>query len=521
VADDDYVTDPNEQLATNYTVQPRAYGYDPANDHPNRDPPLVKFPEWAMGAMAQPGSYDQSPAFPAVQAPQPSMGEVLSVEASPFGRPPGTDYPQTPIERGLATVGNYLTSGPDTDALSRRTIEVARKSARGEPLTDDDQQVMNWAGSLGSGFVGSVKPVRMGALADFRSPLPEPPVTAPADAPTLFDYSRVHEVPDVPQFDLPRYDPPRGVSDRMAALISNKKVENQMLGYLEQGKSIGQAPYFYYNEPLRQAFISELGQQQGQTNFAKYMDYVAATSPRSKVPENARNASYYYVNDLQGAPAPNVGDPIAPGYGHMAQKLHQSNVNQLMTEGGWDVFKNPKPASFSQNLQGNFAPITADAHAVKLPAMLAKDPRFLATSYKAEKGAPMIYPQRMLASGEMSMKQLLDEPTLWESQPRANEYPAFEQYYKRLASKAGFDAPAMAQASGWAAGGPTTGLGSVAGDPFMRAVEARANLTAAKRGITPQEALSQFIRGKAPLLSIGGAAAIGSLAAPNYQPQEY
>jgi hypothetical protein len=58
-----------------------------------------------------------------------------------------------------------------------------------------------------------------------------------------------------------------------------------------------------------------------------------------------------------------------------------------------------------------------------------------------------------------------------------------------------------------------TGLGSVAGDPFMRADENRAIKTAAERGITPAEALSQMMRGKAPLLGIGGAAAMGGLAA--------
>jgi hypothetical protein len=31
----------------------------------------------------------------------------------------------------------------------------------------------------------------------------------------LFDLSRLHEVPNVPQFDLPRYAPPRGIPTRV------------------------------------------------------------------------------------------------------------------------------------------------------------------------------------------------------------------------------------------------------------------------------------------------------------------
>ena len=87
-----------------------------------------------------------------------------------------------------------------------------------------------------------------------------------------------------------------------------------------------------------------------------------------------------------------------------------------------------------------------------------------------------------------------------------------EQYYKRLAREAEL-APGQGQAAAWAGGGGITGLGSVAGDPFMRSVENRAIKTAKERGISPAEALSQMMRGKAPLLGYGGAAVMGGLAA--------
>jgi hypothetical protein len=328
---------------------------------------------------------------------------------------------------------------------------------------------------------------------------------------TMFDYSKIHDVPDVKQFDLPRYDPKRGVSERVQSLIANKDVERQMHDYIQKGKDIN-AQTFYYNEPLRQAFVSELGKDKGQKGFERYMDYVAGSSPRSDVETNARNASYYYWLEKQGMPVPPQGGKNPQPYGHMAQNLHRENAEKIRSGEYFDVINNPKPLSFSQNLQGNFAPVTVDAHAFKLPAMLARDPKFIAGSIKLEKGQPTINPSKMLASGEISMDDAFKRPVFWAARPNPNEYGAMEQYYKRLAAEAGMT-PGQTQAAAWAGGGPITGLESVAGDPFMRSVENRAIKTAAERGISPEEALSRMMRGKAPLLGLGGAGMLGGVAA--------
>jgi hypothetical protein len=332
--------------------------------------------------------------------------------------------------------------------------------------------------------------------------------------PTLFNYSRLNEVPNVSQFDLPRYDPPRGVSARVQDLVNNDDVAQKMLDMMQRGREIG-GDTFYGTEPLRDAFMQELGRDKGQAGFARYMDFASGASPRSKVPENARNASYYYVLDAQGKPMPAIGDANPQPYGHLAQRLHQQNANTI-ADGGWDVFRNPKPPSFSQNLQGNLRPVTVDAHAFKAPAMLSEDPRFLQGSFKPGKDLPTINPSKMFASGKLSMEDALKEPTYWAARPNANEYMAMEDYYKRLSRAAGFPEPGVAQAAGWSGGGEMTGLGSPAGDPFIRAVENRANITADARGISPAEALSQFMRGKKPLLGLGGATLGGLAAQDNY-----
>src|SRR5205085_11093861 len=68
--------------------------------------------------------------------------------------------------------------------------------------------------------------------------------------------------------------------------------------------------------------------------------------------------------------------------------------------------------------------------------------------------------------------------------------------------------PAQHQAAVWLAGGADTNLGS-APLPFMDLFEQVVNRTASKRGEDPARTLSAFIRGKAPLLGVPAAAALG------------
>jgi hypothetical protein len=362
----------------------------------------------------------------------------------------------------------------------------------------------------------------MTALATAGSGLataPEDALTAGAARPggKLFNYGDLSKVPDVPQFDLPRYAPPRGVPARIGDLTANPDVRQGMLDTIQRGQQMGGADW-YNADPLRQAFTDELGKA-GDPRFQQYMDLVAATSPRSDVGTNVRNASYYYnrlVND-QGMPA--VGDINPQPYGHMAQRLHQMNA-QTVAGPGWDPLQNPKPASFAQDLMGNQQPVAVDTHAFRLPGMLAQDPRFLETAYQSSKDAPKQNIQQMVMSGQMSMEDALKQPAYWQAQPKANEYGAMEQYYQGLGKDAGLS-PAQAQAAAWVGGGQQTGLASDASKPFIGFVEDRANKTADAYGLSPAEALSQFIRGKRSLLGIGaGAAATAPLWQQHQQGQQ-
>ena len=375
-----------------------------------------------------------------------------------------------------------------------------------------------------------IVPVRAQTIGETAAEMARPPLVTPSreimkptPAETYFDYSKIHEIPDVPQFDLPRYEPARGVSERVQDLVANKDVYQGMLDYMERGKQIG-AQNFYNTEELRQPFVDELGKRAGPQWFGRYMDFVSGSSPRSKVAANARNGSYYYMLNRQGQPMPEVGSKNPEPYGHMAQILHQMNARDIVA-GNWDIIQKPKPPSFSTNLQGNFMPGTIDAHAFKGPAIISQDPRFLATSVKLDKGEPTIKPQQMYASGELPMSEAITDPKYWASKPNLNEYAAMEDYYGRLARDAGLPSRAQGQAAGWAGAGELTGLGSVAGDPFLKTFEDRLRLTqqhmAQTQSQTPtlDEVLSRFIRGNASLRSVGGGGALPLAYRQNEQQQ--
>ena len=331
------------------------------------------------------------------------------------------------------------------------------------------------------------------------------------------DLSTQRMVPQVEQRPLERYTPPRGVSPRMQDVLANPDIQRGIEKSMEAGKGVAD---WYHTEPVRQAFVKELGPEQGEAAFKRYMDTVAATSPRSDVPTNIRNASYYYAG----------GDPAGKNpypYGHVAQNLHKQNV-ETITGKGWDPLQNPKPASFAENLRGNLEPVTVDTHAFRNIGMRTGDPRFLETQvqvpYKGGgseasmakrfgevrkgKGVDQIVvyrPQQLVKEGKLTMKEAQKIPTFWAGKPKDNEYAAAENLFRQAGNKIGFR-PADAQAAAWSGAGQMTGLGTVGTHTFNELFNERVLFTARMRGQDPKKTLSDFITGKKPLLEIGGAA---------------
>lgn len=340
---------------------------------------------------------------------------------------------------------------------------------------------------------------------------------------------------EAPQASMVRTVPPRGVSPRLQRAIDNPEVLEGMRDSVRRGIEMG-ADKWYHTEPIRQAFIKELGEEAGAERFRRFMDYTAATSPRSDVSTNIRNASYYYTKDGQ----PLTKEDLVYPYGHVAQNLHLQNAETIQ-RGGFDVFKNPKPASFSENLQGNLAPVTVDTHAFRNIAMRTKDPEFLETSISvpnktgksaanlsedeqalltmaqrygefSEDGKKIVFrPQKLYAEGRLTMDEALKIPSFWASKPRDNEYGAAEKMYIKLAEEFGLP-PADIQAAAWAGAGDLTGLASPPTKTFPQLFNERVEYTARMRGEDPRDTLQMMIRGQKPLLGLGaGALGVGGL----------
>lgn len=376
------------------------------------------------------------------------------------------------------------------------TVKYPGQLAKGEKSFSYDEAIPQAFNAAGMAITGSMPMAPRGALGSGGG--------KPVQPSDMFDMSRLSDVPQVPQFDLPRYTPPRGVPQRVADVTTNPEVRSQMLEVIRQGRDMGGANW-YNAEPLREVFVRELGAEGGNKAFRSYMDLVAATSPRSDVGTNVRNASYYYGRLMRGEGMPEVGSRNPQPYGHMAQRLHQMNAERV-AGAGWNPLNNPKPASFVENLVGNQQPATIDTHAFRLPGLLAKDERFLETAYQANKDAPKQNIQKMVQGGELSLEDAAKRPAYWQAQPKANEYAAMEQYYQSLGRELGLT-PAQTQASAWVGGGKITGLASDETKPFLGFFQDRVRMTAEALKMDPNDVLKKFVKGEMPLLGVSGAAA--------------
>lgn len=286
---------------------------------------------------------------------------------------------------------------------------------------------------------------------------------------TLFDLSRLDEVPDVPQVPLERIDPARGLSPKIEPLLTPEAAA-RMEGYANVGRDKGGLGW-YNLDPLRQSFMEELGEEQGTASFNAFVDKIAATSPRAKVANNIRRASYLDILDRQGQPfAGLTNDDLPPGYGHIAHNTHDASLRDLQNTGSFAALNRPKTSSFAENLKGNQAPMTIDTH-----------------NFAALKGDPK------------------DKKS-----PADTQYKYLEEFQGQIAEKMGMT-PAQFQASVWM-GGET----GVADDrPFMAVFDDVVANTAERDGVTKKKALQNFIQGKGALYDLGPIMLAGGLGA-NY-----
>jgi hypothetical protein len=292
----------------------------------------------------------------------------------------------------------------------------------------------------------------------------------------VFDFSHMHEVPPVPQYNLLRYEPRQGVPERFLAMEDPATI-GRMNEYVRIGMQRGGHKAFNA-EPFRQAFLAELGSEKGQATFDRLMDLHAAASQVSTDASMIRIATFYDWLARQGFPRPIpvldsgkwvLTQPLPYPYGHFKQGLHAKKVNEIVEQGGLAPLTNKKIASIGQNFRGNWTPVAFDSQFTR--------PWFL-TDTKGKR-----------------LDALPD-----------SAYGFAEGIVQRQAPK--FDlTPAQYQAAGREGAAELTGLRSRV--PFLVELDRRLGITADYYGTTKAAILKRLIRHGFPLVSLGVTAGVG------------
>jgi hypothetical protein len=293
----------------------------------------------------------------------------------------------------------------------------------------------------------------------------------PASPLTLLEMSELAPIPGVPQAPIPRYETDRPPSAVQQGFQDRRRL---ILRDVERGVAQG-ADQWYFNEPVRQQFIYELGDAEGNRQYDLFARMVAGSSSAAEVRPNIRKASWYRQQALQGLLPPGMdskADAVAwiranrppQGYGSVAQTNDALWTSRLL--GGDQLWRAALPGqphkiiTFDQNLRGNLRPWTGDRHE------------------GARLGVPEVWDAR--------------EKKFEKGQLTPNEYVAAEKMMAGIADQVGL-LPAQVQSARWIGGAPFTGVDSL--DPsFPHALEATARAQAERMGETPEWVLRNFIR---------------------------
>jgi hypothetical protein len=287
----------------------------------------------------------------------------------------------------------------------------------------------------------------------------------------LLEMSAVAPIPGVPQVDIARYMTARQPSAvQMGFPARRRAIARDVERGLEQG-----ADLWYHNEPVRQQFIYELGDAEGNRQFDLFASMVAGSSSSAPVRPNIRKASWYRQKALEGLLPANINsmseaadwlaaNPPPQGYSSVARNNDALWASRLLGGDMLEMAMSPgashKILSFNQNLHGNLRPWTGDRH----------------------EGARLGVPERWNARENSWQKGALTP----------NEYVAAEKMMQRMADRYGI-APAELQAARWIGGADKTGVKST--DPtFSHALEATVMEQAKRMKESPEWVLRNFIR---------------------------
>jgi hypothetical protein len=342
----------------------------------------------------------------------------------------------------------------------------------------------------------------------------------------LFDLSADKLHPQgVPQVDLYRQQGRGGkYNERMQALLDSPTARRHIDQLIAKGYNIDpMLEHWYGTDPLRQMFLNEAGDV---PDFERFMGHMSSASQRNPVDQQNKMGSLMWMMDKQGLFNPDIrlltnamrkeGDTAGPlielptGYGSLAQgDIFRRSKELAMGHDPYDVLpEDKKLGTFFRNLLGNYQPVTVDVNAVKGPAIMSKDPRWLETKVidKDAKGNVVAVntPRADYESGKLSMKEAQDRPGFWIAAPEGSEYKGFEELYQRAAKRHGVT-PAGGQALAWYGSGDVGAL-KTKPELYLQNMERLARERAAATGQRPLQVLINMLRGKEHL-AVGGVGA--------------
>lgn len=320
-----------------------------------------------------------------------------------------------------------------------------------------------------------------------------------------------------PMAPLPKGDRGRALVDRRQEIAGQLASKIRSSGIMDSD-----ARYFYSSDgPIYRAAINAgLSPEDASKYVNDFSKRFAATSPRTEVEQNIKNATSVMAKEAAGIPhreivGPGTYDPKTgkrgiseKGYPMMTGKggIHGNLIDDVIERGSIDRATNTKPATFGANMVGNRSGVTADTHAIRGALMALNDIEagavpegFILPKFRdAYKANPSKLTPNMI--DDTVGKQMIDVDGR-----RVNaqtEYPVFADIYHLVGKELGVD-PAEAQALGWFGLGDETGLAS-ARKTVSDIFDERINVTAQRLGITPQDAARLVFTRKMPVMGLLG-----------------
>lgn len=350
-----------------------------------------------------------------------------------------------------------------------------------------------------------------------RAPFVDTDYMTPAPSGALEDMSAKYPRNPDPMAPLPLGDRARVLVDRRNEIAQRLADRIAMTGQLGANTR-----YFYHSDgPLYRAAIkSGLSPDEASAWLRDFGNTFAATSPRTEVEFNIRNALSAMAKEAQGIPhrdivGPGSGGISEAGYPMMTGKggIHGKLLDEVFSGRGINTNENTKPYFFGNNMVGNRSGVTVDTHAIR---------GVLQTLNELEPGSVpegFIMPEFREAyradPSKLTPNMIADTIGTQMVGPRGSavsmqtEYPVFADIFHDVADRLGVS-PAEAQSMAWFGLGDETNLAS-APKTVAEVFDERLDVTSQAMGIPVEEVARMVFRREIPLLGVGGAAAGGLL----------